>query len=316
MAGSLQSVKRRINSTKKTQQITNAMQMVSTVKLNQIQKHTKSYQVYAAKIRSVITHLAKSHLLESASSGTKKEDGQINTLGMLQQRPVKKVGIVVITSDRGLVGSYNSTVLKETMSLINNVSQAENKQDDIVILAIGGTGADFFKQRGFNIGYEYRGVSDVPKFKEVRPIVQTIVTMYDSQAYDKLYVCYNHFVNTLTSAFRAEQMLPITAENVGDLENDSIAESEEGKLTPAYDTEPSRDAILEVVLPQYAESLVYGAILDAKTSEHASSSTAMKSASDNADDIISSLQLQYNRARQSAITTEITEITGAQAALE
>lgn len=316
MAGSLQSVKRRINSTKKTQQITNAMQMVSTVKLNQIQKHTESYQVYAAKIRSVITHLAKSHLLESASSGTKKEDGQINTLGMLQQRPVKKVGIVVITSDRGLVGSYNSTVLKETMSLINNVSQAENKQDDIVILAIGGTGADFFKQRGFNIGYEYRGVSDVPKFKEVRPIVQTIVTMYDSQAYDKLYVCYNHFVNTLTSAFRAEQMLPITAENVGDLENDSIAESEEGKLTPAYDTEPSRDAILEVVLPQYAESLVYGAILDAKTSEHASSSTAMKSASDNADDIISSLQLQYNRARQSAITTEITEITGAQAALE
>ena len=316
MAGSLQSVKRRISSTKKTQQITNAMQMVSTVKLNQIQKHTESYQVYAAKIRSVITHLAKSHLLESASSGTKKEDGQINTLGMLQQRPVKKVGIVVITSDRGLVGSYNSTVLKETMSLINNVSQAENKQDDIVILAIGGTGADFFKQRGFNIGYEYRGVSDVPKFKEVRPIVQAIVTMYDSQAYDKLYVCYNHFVNTLTSAFRAEQMLPITAENVGDLENDSIAESEEGKLTPAYDTEPSRDAILEVVLPQYAESLVYGAILDAKTSEHASSSTAMKSASDNADDIISSLQLQYNRARQSAITTEITEITGAQAALE
>ena len=316
MAGSLQSVKRRINSTKKTQQITNAMQMVSTVKLNQIQKHTESYQVYAAKIRSVITHLAKSHLLESASSGTKKEDGQINTLGMLQQRPVKKVGIVVITSDRGLVGSYNSTVLKETMSLINNVSQAENKQDDIVILAIGGTGADFFKQRGFNIGYEYRGVSDVPKFKEVRPIVQAIVTMYDSQAYDKLYVCYNHFVNTLTSAFRAEQMLPITAENVGDLENDSIAESEEGKLTPAYDTEPSRDAILEVVLPQYAESLVYGAILDAKTSEHASSSTAMKSASDNADDIISSLQLQYNRARQSAITTEITESTGAQAALE
>ena len=316
MAGSLQSVKRRINSTKKTQQITNAMQMVSTVKLNQIQKHTESYQVYAAKIRSVITHLAKSHLLESASSGTKKEDGQINTLGMLQQRPVKKVGIVVITSDRGLVGSYNSTVLKETMSLINNVSQAKNKQDDIVILAIGGTGADFFKQRGFNIGYEYRGVSDVPKFKEVRPIVQAIVTMYDSQAYDKLYVCYNHFVNTLTSAFRAEQMLPITAENVGDLENDSIAESEEGKLTPAYDTEPSRDAILEVVLPQYAESLVYGAILDAKTSEHASSSTAMKSASDNADDIISSLQLQYNRARQSAITTEITEITGAQAALE
>ncbi|WP_290032776.1 F0F1 ATP synthase subunit gamma [Ligilactobacillus cholophilus] len=317
MAGSLQSVKRRISSTKKTQQITNAMQMVSTVKLNQIQKHTASYQVYAAKIRSVITHLAKSHLLDAANaSGAKKDDGQINTLGMLQQRPIKKNGIVVMTSDRGLVGSYNSTVLKETMSLIQNVSKAANKKDDIVILAIGGTGADFFKQRGYNIGYEYRGVSDVPTFKEIRPIVQAIVTMYDSKAYDKLYVCYNHFVNTLTSAFRVEQMLPITAENVGDMEDSGIAENEEGKAEPTYDTEPSEDAILEVILPQYAESLVYGAILDAKTAEHASSSTAMKSASDNADDIISSLQLQYNRARQSAITTEITEITGAQAALE
>ena len=111
-------------------------------------------------------------------------------------------------------------------------------------------------------------------------------------------------------------MLPITAENVGDLENDGLEEAKGGQLAPAYDAEPSQDAILEVVLPQYAESLVYGAILDAKTSEHASSSTAMKSASDNADDIISTLQLQYNRARQSAITTEITEITGAQAALE
>ena len=140
--------------------------------------------------------------------------------------------------------------------------------------------------------------------------------MFTSGAFDKLYVCYNHFVNTLTSEFRAEQMLPITAENVGDLENDGLEDAKEGQLAPAYDAEPSQNAILEVVLPQYAESLVYGAILDAKTSEHASSSTAMKSASDNADDIISTLQLQYNRARQSAITTEITEITGAQAALE
>ena len=222
----------------------------------------------------------------------------------------------MITSDRGLVGSYNSTVLKQTMTLIDNVSKADNKKDDIVILAIGSTGADFFKQRGFNIGYEYQGVNDVPKFKEVRPIVQAIVTMFTSGAFDKLYVCYNHFVNTLTSEFRAEQMLPITAENVGDLENDGLEEAKEGQIAPAYDAEPSQDAILEVVLPQYAESLVYGAILDAKTSEHASSSTAMKSASDNADDIISTLQLQYNRARQSAITTEITEITGAQAALE
>lgn len=312
MPASLQEVKRRIESTKKTGQITGAMQMVSTAKLSQIQKHAVSYQVYAQKIRSVITHLAKSHLLDSASAGESgtSQDGKINTLEMLEQRPVKKTGIVVITSDRGLVGSYNSNVIKQTMALVNS---GERNKDNVVILAIGGTGADFFKKRGFEVAYEYRGVKDIPTFREVRPIVNAIVTMYSNGQYDELYVCYNHFVNTLTSAFRAEKMLPISAENMG---SDDFNEPDENGLTADYETEPSQDAILEVVLPQYAESLVYGAILDAKTSEHASSSTAMKSATDNAKDLISSLELQYNRARQSAITTEITEITGAQAALE
>ena len=313
MPASLQEVKRRIASTKKTGQITSAMQMVSTAKLSQIQRHTANYQVYATKIRSVITHLAKSHLLDSAATGfsnNRDGDGQLNTLAMLKQRPVKKTGIVVITSDRGLVGSYNSNVIKQTMELIANNGHTK---EDTVIIAIGSTGADFFSKRGFNVGYEYRGVSDIPKFREVRQIVEAIVMMYDSEIYDELYVCYNHFVNTLTSIFRAEKMLPITAENMGN--DDFVEETKEG-YNIAYETEPSQDAILEVILPQYASSLVYGAILDAKTSEHASSSTAMKSASDNAKELISSLQLQYNRARQSAITTEITEITGAQAALD
>ena len=311
MPASLQEVKRRIESTKKTGQITGAMQMVSTAKLSQIQKHAVSYQVYAQKIRSVITHLAKSHLLDSATTGESEtsQDGKINTLGMLKQRPVKKTGVVVITSDRGLVGSYNSNVIKQTMSLVNS---EERNKDNVVILAIGGTGADFFKKRGYEVGYEYRGVKDIPTFREVRPIVNAIVTMYSNGQYDELYVCYNHFVNTLTSAFRAEKMLPISAENMG---SDDFNTPDENGLMADYETEPSQDAILEVVLPQYAESLVYGAILDAKTSEHASSSTAMKSATDNAKDLIASLELQYNRARQSAITTEITEITGAQAAL-
>ena len=312
MPASLQEVKRRIESTKKTGQITGAMQMVSTAKLSQIQKHAVSYQVYAQKIRSVITHLAKSHLLDSATTGESEtsQDGKINTLGMLKQRPVKKTGVVVITSDRGLVGSYNSNVIKQTMSLVNS---EERNKDNVVILAIGGTGADFFKKRGYEVGYEYRGVKDIPTFREVRPIVNAIVTMYSNGQYDELYVCYNHFVNTLTSAFRAEKMLPISAENMG---SDDFNTPDENGLMADYETEPSQDAILEVVLPQYAESLVYGAILDAKTSEHASSSTAMKSATDNAKDLIASLELQYNRARQSAITTEITEIAGAQAALE
>jgi F-type H+-transporting ATPase subunit gamma len=288
------------------------MQMVSTAKLNQIQKHAASYQVYSSKIRSVITHLAKSHLLDSAAvSGEvgKSQDGKPNTLGMLKQRPVKKTGLVVITSDRGLVGSYNSNVIKSTLELLK---QGNHTPEDTVVIAIGSTGADFFSKRGFDIVYDYRGVKDVPTFKEIRPIVKKIVSMYDEGVYDELIVCYSHFVNTLTSVFRAEQMLPISAENMG---IDDLVATDEHDYQIEYETEPSQDAILEVILPQYAESLVYGAILDAKTSEHACSSTAMKSATDNAKDIISSLELQFNRARQSAITTEITEITGAQAAL-
>ena len=313
MPASLQEVKRRIASTKKTGQITGAMQMVSTAKLNQIQKHSESYQTYASKIRSVITHLAQSHLLDSASAAKSQtsQEGKLNTLGMLKQRPVKKTGIVVMTSDRGLVGSYNSNVIKQTMDLIKD---GGHNKDDVVIIAIGGTGAEFFSKSGYNVAYEYRGVKDVPTFREVRPIVEAIVTMYDNGLYDQLFVCYNHFVNSLTSIFRAEKMLPISAENMG--VDDLAVADEETNYHIEYETEPSRDAILEVILPQYAESLVYGALLDAKTSEHASSSTAMKSASDNAKDIISALELQYNRARQSAITTEITEITGAQAALD
>lgn len=316
MGASLQEIKRRISSTKKTEQITGAMQMVSTAKLSQIQRHTTSYQVYARKIRSVITHLAKSHLLDGGATITPRskeshENGdQIDGLSMLVKRQVKHTGIVVITSDRGLVGSYNSNVIKQTMELI---SEGNHSAKDIVIIAIGGTGADFFKKRGFSVPFEFRGVKDIPKFRETHQLVKKIIDMYDDETFDELFVCYNHFVNSLTSEFRAEQMLPISSMNVGS--DDLLAENESG-FSAEYEMEPSEDAILEVVLPQYAESLIYGAILDAKTSEHASSSMAMKSATDNAKDIISSLELQYNRARQSAITTEITEITGAQAALD
>ncbi|MHC9532928.1 F0F1 ATP synthase subunit gamma [Dellaglioa sp. L3N] len=313
MGASLMEVKRRIASTKKTGQITGAMQVVSTAKLSQIQRHTQSYQIYASKIRSVITHLAQSHLLDAKAGKAKQsaedDDSVFSGFDMLQKRPVKKSGYLIITSDRGLVGSYNSNVIKQTLDLMKKNGHTV---DNAVVIAVGGTGADFFKNRGYDVAYEYRGVSDIPTFVEVREIVKSMVTMYSSEVYDELFVCYNHFVNSLQSDFHSEQMLPISEVNMDseDVEASNVMGNED------YDMEPSGDAILEVVLPQFAESLVYGAILDAKTAEHASSSTAMKSATDNAKDIISSLELTYNRARQSAITTEITEITGATAALE
>ena len=292
MAASLQDIQRRIASTKKTRQITSAMQMVSTAKLSQIQRHGGSYTTYANALHDVVAHLANAHI--NNVSGT-----------LLEQRDVKKVGFLVISSDRGLVGGYNSTLLKGMMAVIE---ERQLTPDQVVILAVGGNASDFFKKRGFNVAYEYRGVSDVPTFNEVREIVKTVTTMYDNEVFDELTVAYQHFVSRIQNDPRLEKMLPVTT--------DDMEPTEEGGLKADYEMDPSPEQILCVVLPQYAESLVYGAILDAKTAEHAASANAMSSATDNAKEVINTLELQFNRARQSAITTEITEITGGMAALD
>lgn len=297
MDESIHDVQRRINSTKATRQITSAMHMVSTAKLNKIQKQAVGYQDYVSKVKAVVMHLSQSHLLDNSSSS------------LQSNRPVKKTAYLVITSDRGMVGSYNSSVLRDTNAFIK---ERTPNPDDYMVLAVGGTGADFYKHRGVNVAYEYRGVSDVPEFNEVREIVKTVTTMFNNEVFDELFVCYNHFVNRISSRFRAEKMLPVDKETMS---TDAAKDTQAAPLTAEYDTEPSEEEVLQVVLPQYAESLVYGAILDAKTAEHASSTNAMQSATDNADDLIATLQLHYNRARQAAITTEITEITGGQEAL-
>lgn len=306
MPASLAAVKHKIASTKNMSQITTAMQMVSTAKLNQIQKHTKTYQVYASKVESVVAHLAQSHVIESASASA---NSSISAL--IEQRPVKKTGILVITSDRGLVGSYNSNVIKSTLDIMK---EKELTADNSVFLTVGNTGTEFFTKRGMNVAYQYVGVSDVPTFNEVREIVKTVTEMYDNEVFDQLYVVYSHFVNRISSKVNNVKLLPISSDSLEDI--DTSTDEHAVEVGPEYEFEPSEEDILSVVLPQYAESLVYGAILDAKTSEHASSSNAMRSASDNASDIIASLELQYNRARQAAITTEITEITGGMAAVE
>lgn len=310
MAESLIDIKRRIASTKNTEQITSAMQMVSGAKLIKLERKSQNYQVYAQKIREIVTHLAANKVLELAAmrqhaqskTGTTEED-VLSLNNLLVERPVKKTGYLVITSDRGLVGGYNSNVLRSVMDILDDHEDPKEH----VVMAIGGTGAEFFKTRNIQLAYEYRGVSDVPTFDEVREIVKTMVTMFDDGVFDELYVCYNHHVNSLSSAFRAEKMLPIT-----DLDTDQVQHSE----ATEYLADPSVDEALNAILPQYAESLIFGAIMDAKTAEHASSMTAMKSATDNANGMIRNLSIKLNRARQAQITTEITEIVGGAAALE
>ncbi|ELB03653.1 ATP synthase gamma chain [Enterococcus faecium EnGen0003] len=300
MGASLNEIKTRIASTKKTSQITRAMQMVSASKLTKSEASSQKFQVYATKVREIVTHLTATQLNDIASENPR---GDINYNSMLLSRPVKKTGYIVITADGGLVGGYNSSILKQTMSILEEDHQSP---DDYVMIAIGGTGADFFKARGINLAYELRNLSDQPSFDEIRKIVNMATTMYQNEVFDELYVCYNHHINSLTSQFRVEKMLPIS-----DLDPEEATTFEQ-----EYIFEPSKEEILSQLLPQYAESLIYGAIVDAKTAEHAAGMTAMKTATDNAANIIDELTVSYNRARQGAITQEITEIVAGASALE
>lgn len=312
MPASLAAVKRRLDSTRSTRQITTAMQMVSTAKLNQVQNHTKTYQVYADKVKAILASLVKSHIATLKNKDNAKKIGaEIGSL--FEERPVKKVGILVITSDRGLVGSYNSNVIKSTFDMMKKNGL---DKDNTIFLTIGKTGTEFFKKRGMNVVFEYTGVSDVPTYREVAGIVNKAVQMYREKVYDQLYISYSHFVNRMISHDRTEMFLPISTKSLDEHEDERVKKAVDDQLTKEYELEPDLMPMIRSLVPQYANSLVYGAILDAKTSEHASSANAMKSASDNADDIIATLQLQYNRARQAAITTEITEITGGMTAQE
>ena len=284
MAVSLNDIKTKIASTKNTSQITNAMQMVSAAKLGRSEEAARNFQVYAQKVRKLLTDI-----LHGNGDGS-------STNPMLISRPVKKTGYIVITSDRGLVGGYNSSILKAVMELKEEY-HPDGKGFEMI--CIGGMGADFFKARGIQPIYELRGLADQPSFDEVRKIISKTIEMYQNELFDELYVCYNHHVNTLTSQMRVEQMLPI-------VDLDPNEADEEYSLT--FELETSRDEILEQLLPQFAESMIYGAIIDAKTAENAAGMTAMQTATDNAKKVINDLTIQYNRARQAAICLLYTSV--------
>ncbi|WP_273130227.1 F0F1 ATP synthase subunit gamma [Metabacillus sp. HB246100] len=283
---SLRDIKSRITSTKKTSQITKAMEMVSAAKLNRAENNAKAFGPYMNKIQEVVASIA------NGSSDVSHP--------MLESRPVKRTGYLVITSDRGLAGAFNSSVLR---AVYQAVQKRHKSNDEFVIIAIGKIGRDFFKKRGMNVISEITGLGDETNFSSIKDIASNAVNMFADETFDELYMYYNHFVSAIQQDVTEKKLLPLS-----DISSDS-------RLT-SYEFEPNQEEILEVLLPQYAESLIYGALLDSKASEHAARMTAMKNATDNAKELINGLTLQYNRARQAAITQEITEIVGGAAALE
>lgn len=262
--------------------------MVSASKLNKAEEFTKAYDPYSAKIREVVNSIA--------NSGLDAEHP------MLETREVKKTAYFVITADRGLAGAFNSGVLREVYRTIQEKHQSK---DEYAVITVGRMGRDFFRKRDIPILKEITGLSDQPSFADIKDLTSETVQLFIDEEIDELVIFHNHFISAISQKVTSKKLLPLT-----DLKEAS------GGAKSTYEYEPNQQEILDVLLPQYAESLIFGALLDSKASEHASRMTAMKSATDNADELIDDLSLQYNRARQAAITQEITEIVGGVAALE
>ena len=286
---SLRDIKTKKDSTKKTSQITKAMQMVSASKLSRSEQNAKAYIPYMAKMKQLVFNLAQ-------STNAKHP--------MLEVRPVKCTGYIVITADRGLAGGYNSNVLREVFATI----QAKHaSKEEYAIISIGRIGTDFLRKRGFNVIAELTHLPEQPTYADVKKIASQTVALFEECIVDEIYIYYNHFQSAISQVVTTDKLLPL---------KEISADEEKKEATSLIVFEPSEEEILDVLLPQYAESHTYGAILDGKASENAARMTAMKNATDNAMDMIDNLTLHYNRARQAAITQELTEIVAGASALD
>ena len=282
MSNSLREVKLRMTSTQKTAQITKAMNMVSASKLRRAEKTYSDYKAFMKQLDDVLSNIV--------SSGEKFEHS------MLKEREIKKVGYIIITSDRGLAGPYNSNVLK---ALTQEITEKNYSTDDYVVGVIGTQGYAYCKKKGYNLlNSEPTFVRDDVAFIDIAEFGKSLISLYESGEIDSLVVIYNHYVNTLTQNVTLKQILPISGV--------------EGKkeIVTEYEFDQGIEKSLNMILPMYVENMLYGLILDAKASEHSARMTAMKNATDNAETFMETLRLVYNRSRQAAITKELIDIVG------
>lgn len=278
MAASIRDIKQKVVATKKTSQITNAMNMVSASKLKGAQKSTESFRPYMQRIEEIVCNLVS--------------NGEEIDHPLLKEQEGDKVCYILVTSDRGLAGPFNSNLCKLLTSII------DNKKD--IVGTLGTKGYLYCRNRKYNMLDNVTRLPDDVLFENIYPTIEKVLNMYLNGEVNKVVMIYNHFVNTLTIEPTTKQILPIN----DDFSNNEI------NTNHIYDYEGGINSILDTILPLYIENLVYGIILDSKASEHASRMTAMKNATDNAKDVITKLEIVYNRARQAAITLELTDIIG------
>ncbi len=292
MSGKLKEVRMRIASVKSTQQITKAMKMVSAAKLRRAQDAIVTMRPYANKLNDMLSKIA----------ATLGGDMQ---LSLAEERPVEKVLVVLITSDRGLAGSYNSTLIKLAQQAIQETYAAQAKAGQVTLMTIGKKGYDFFKKRFNNVDTRHWELFHHLSFEHVSAVAAGIIADFEQGKYDRVDVIYSHFKNAASQAYTVEQYLPI-------VKQENVASS----VSVDYLFEPGKERIIEELMPKILRTQFFKFMLEANASEHGARMTAMDKATENANELLRDLRLKYNQARQAAITTELNEIVSGAAALE
>ncbi|MBU0596743.1 ATP synthase F1 subunit gamma [Patescibacteria group bacterium] len=314
-------INRRIKSVKNTKKITKAMEMVAASKMRKATQAALNTREYAGLAWDLLVKLSK------------KEN---ESLPLLKMRPVKKMLVILITSNRGLCGSFNSNIIKKTSQALadkKNISKhrlpggeeiAGSENLEIDVIAVGKKGIRYCKKMGYNVIAAYTDISEAPKLDNIMPLSKTVIDDYISEKYDKVVVAYTDFRSSLVQEAKLRQVLPVSQVDIekmlSDIGGQDFAGQERAEIekikVAEYLFEPNKKEVLSVVLPRLVETQIYQALLESCASEHSARMLAMRNASEAADEMIDDLTLTFNKARQAAITQEISEIVGGVAALE
>ena len=287
MAGGKE-IRGKIRSIQNTQKITRAMEMVAASKMRKAQERMRKARPYAEKMRKVIAHVSAAHL-------------EYTHPYLVERKEVRRVGYIVISTDRGLCGGLNSNLFRK---LVRDMDEWREKSVEIDLCTIGNKGAMFFKRFGANIVAQATHLGDAPAIEDLIGTIKVMLDAYNEEQIDRLFLAYNDFENSMTQTPSLEQLLPREE-----------SEEEEVKHYWDYIYEPEAHEVLDELMTRYIESLVYQGVAENVASEQAARMVAMKAASDNAGNLIDELQLAYNKARQAAITQELSEIVGGAAAV-
>jgi F-type H+-transporting ATPase subunit gamma len=292
MAGQLKEVRNRIKSVQSTQQITKAMKMVSAAKLRKVQDTILQMRPYAKKLQEMLSNIVSN---SGGGSG----------MTLASERPVEKVLMIVITSDRGLCGAFNANVIKLAKAAIAEKYSAQQKKGNITIWGIGKKGYDHFAKNKYNADATYKDIFLNLTFENVQKAAQAAMKAFEEKQFDVVEIVYSQFKNAATQKFEVERFLPIPK-----------VEGKAGAAKADFIYDPSKEELVKELMPKILNTQLYKAVLDSNASEHGARMTAMDKASENANEMLRSLKISYNRARQAAITTELTEIVSGAAALQ